>query len=1083
MKRVLFSLVFIIGGVFFIIYGASAAYGDTTGYLGKLYDGDGQVPTTAYLDFPEDVTVDSSGNFYIADTYNNVIRKISNNIITTFAGTGSSGSNNGGADSAEFNLPRGVTIDNEGSLYVADSGNNQIRKIDRYGAVSTLVSTDLNNPQGVLFYNNRIYIADTDNNALKTVAINGEGLQILTNDLNKPKKITIDSGGQNIYVADSGSHKVKRVYLITGQVSEIAGSGEEAYAEGIGSAASFQNIWGVAHYDGKLYVTDGDGYDDKLRMIDLANNQTTLLARDQVMASLNFPSGLMVHEGNVFVANMGIGTIRKFDLSDPDDINSDFAGSERFGNRNGEASQALLGRPWDMVLSPDRQWLYLAENNKIRKINYATKEVYQLIGSSVDNYREGSSTNARFSNISSITIDSSGNYIYLTDRWNNRIRRINLSDASSSLLAGGGLINTTGSQNNGYSEGIGEAARFNNPGGIVISPDDRYLYVSDSGNNRIRRVEIATGLTELVAGSGQAGFLDGTGDGAMFNKPYGLDIDSTGRYLYVADTNNHTIRRIDLVGNQVTTIAGTGSAGYRDAVGTLSVFSYPEYLTLDPAGNIYVTEVGSHRIRLIEAGTYVTKLIAGSGNRGYQNGARTMARFNNIKGLLVDRTNNILLVADSYNDMLRQVDILGAAPYADPAPTVSAVDPNKVAASWDKGNGLRIKIVGKNFRHGAETYFATIKSSKTYVVSSTELVVELPLTKMTPGWYDVVVSNSDGQSAILTTGFGLMDSSGQVPNITHVVERPGSFYAYASNLRGGYYIAVGNVLGDNKEEIITGTGQGLGPQVRVFDNAGKVKSQFFAYAATLRSGVRLASCDLDGNGSDEIVTIPGPGGRPHVRIFDGYGNVISKGFFALDGKFKGGANVACGDIDGDGKGEIMVAAGPGGGPHVTIHRSDGTLIGNFMAYAKTFHGGIKIAALDLDGDGIMEMMTGPEHGGPHVQMFKGRTGKRINPGIFAFSRNFSGGLAVAGGDIDGDGIDEMLVTPGPEAESLLKIYENFGNTFIESFYLFSKAFTGASNIASGDINGDGVDEIVAIANSKGAPFVVQFTGSGASVGL
>ncbi|MBU0707072.1 VCBS repeat-containing protein [Patescibacteria group bacterium] len=1082
MRKIIIALS-AIGGIFFIGQGVLASYGDTTTYLGELYNGDGGQALEAYLDFPEDITVDSSGNFYIADTSNHVIRKINTSgIISTYAGTGAYGSTNGASTHAEFALPKGVALDGDGNLYIADSANNMIRKVDIYGVVSTLVGTDLNSPQGVAVYGEYLYVADTNNNALKKVDLDSGDLEVLTNDLNAPKKLAIDDTGTYIYVADSGSYKVKRVNRVTADITDIAGTGTEEYAEGVGGEAGFENVWGVAYFDNKLYISDGDGFDDKLRVIDLSTNETSLLALDQVMASINFPSGLVVYDGSIYVTNQGIGTVRKFDLTDPDDLNEDFAGSERFGYRNGEADEVLFGRPWDIVLSPDREWLYLAENNKIRRIDYGTKETTHVIGSSVDYYIEGVAESARFSNITSLAIDSAGDNLYVTDRWNNRIRKIDLSTQTSTLLAGGGLDNTTGDDENGYLEGVGESARFNHPGGITISPDDRYLYVTDSGNNRVRRIEIATGQTSLIAGSGEAGNQDGVESAAMFNKPFGITIDSSGHNLYIADENNHTIRRINLSSNSVTTIAGTGSAGYSDAIGTNSVFSYPEYIAIDSIGNLYVSEVGSHRIRIIEANTHITKLVAGSGERSYHNGSRTSAKFNNIKGLIVDRQSNVLLVADSYNDVIRQIDITGAAPYTDSAPTATSVNPKEVSPSWDKGDGLRVNILGTNFRHGATVTFASHEAVITYVVSSTELVVELPLSVMSPGWYDVSVSNIDGQTAVLASGIGIMNNDGQVPAVVYSVERSGSFYAYDSSLSGGYYITTGNVIGNGNEEIITGTGNGFGPQVRVFDGEGNVKSQFFAYYSFLRSGVRVASCDLDGDGRDEIVTAPGPGGRPHIRIFDAYGNpTVENGFFALDGQFLGGANIACGDIDEDGLGEILVAAGPGGGPHVTVHEADGSLIGNFMAYAPTFRGGIKIDTIDLNGDGIMEVITGPEQGGPHVQIFTGK-GHQITPGTFVFDPSFSGGLSVAGGDVDGDGLDEMLITPGPESEAMLKVYEDYGDTYVNSFYLYSRDFKGAANIASGDINGDGVDEIVAISASNGPPYVVSYTGTGALVG-
>ncbi|MFC1688002.1 hypothetical protein ACFL0L_05520, partial [Patescibacteria group bacterium] len=141
-----------LGVLLFSIHTSRATFGDVTTFIGELYSGDGEQAVDAYFDFPEGITTDGSGNFYLADTYNNVIRKIATNgIVSTFAGTGSTGLTNGSTSVAEFNLPREVAFDDAGNMFVADSGNNVIRKISR-GAVTTLVSTDLSNPQGLVAY-------------------------------------------------------------------------------------------------------------------------------------------------------------------------------------------------------------------------------------------------------------------------------------------------------------------------------------------------------------------------------------------------------------------------------------------------------------------------------------------------------------------------------------------------------------------------------------------------------------------------------------------------------------------------------------------------------------------------------------------------------------------------------------------------------------------------------------------------------------------------------------------------------------------------------------------------------------------
>ncbi|MFA6908662.1 MAG: right-handed parallel beta-helix repeat-containing protein [Patescibacteria group bacterium] len=299
-----------------------------------------------------------------------------------------------------------------------------------------------------------------------------------------------------------------------------------------------------------------------------------------------------------------------------------------------------------------------------------------------------------------------------------------------------------------------------------------------------------------------------------------------------------------------------------------------------------------------------------------------------------------------------------------------------------------------------------------------------------------------------------------------------SFFAYARTLRGGYHIASGNVSGTSNDEIIVGSGQGMGPQVRVFDRLGNLQSQFFAYASTLRNGVTVASCDVTGDGLDEIITGQARGGLPLVKIFSGSGQVINNGFNVLDGKFTGGINLACGDTNGDGVKEIVVAAMQGGGPHVLVYNAQGRVLTNFMAYASTFRGGINVSTLDMDADGMDEIVTGPQVGAPHVQIFQMRANsiRRLSPGFYAFHPGYRGGVSVAGVDTDGNGTKELLVGVGTGAQPLVKQYD-VRQRLQQQFYVFGTNFTGGINLAGGDVDGDGADELLVMPRSAGGPNV------------
>jgi len=882
-----------------------------------------------------------------------------------------------------------------------------------------------------------------------------------------------------VYVADSGAHKVLKINTGNGAVETIAGSGSNSYAEGVGTGASFQQVIGVGlDYDSNtLYVTDGDGYDDKVRKIDLASKQTSLLARDTNMASINYPKGLALRGDHAYVANSGIGTVHRFNKSSG--AEEWMAGKNRFGNTDGAKNNVVLGRPFKIVASPDGNTLYVAQNNLIKQINKSSGETSHVIGSVVDAYREGSGDRVRFSTISGMTIDSTGKNLYVTDHWNNRIRKIDLETKEASLVSGTGDTNCSGSCN-GYADGTRDSARFNNPSDVAISPDNNYLYVTDTSNNRIRRVRISDGQTELVVGSGVAGFADGTGGSAKFNRPYGIAIDPSGTFLFVADSNNQRIRKIDINSKKVSTLAGSGVNGHRDGVGTDAVLSYPEYLTYGTNGKIYFSEVGSHRIKYLDPGSGTVITISGEGKRGFANGHRFSAKYNNPKGLYADVDNNKLYVADSWNDLIRVVDITGNPPYAEPAPQVGSVYPtNRYKVAGKLTDKKMLEISGKHYSHGAKAYFGGMEVTKTYVKSEDRLAIELQFGKLSPGYYDVAVENVDGQIGTSKDGFIVLNADGSLPDRNlDPAKATSQFFAYNSSFRGGFTLAAGNVLPGGSGEIITGLLQGFGPQVRIFDKTGNVKSQFFAFAKHLRSGVRVAVCDLNGDGYGEIVTGAGKSGRPHIRIFNGYGEpVINAGFFALDGKFKGGVNLACGDVTGNGSPEIVVAASQGGGPHVTVHRPrDGKVMANFMAYGRTFRGGIKLAAADMNGDEKKEIITGPEVGAPHVQMFDIGEGKikRLNPGFYAFSPQFRGGLSVAGGDVNGNGRDELIVSQRTGGQAWVKIYNAKDQAILKNFLAYHGSFLGGAVSAGSDVDNDGKAEILTIPGSEGSPQVRVF---------
>ena len=256
-----------------------------------------------------------------------------------------------------------------------------------------------------------------------------------------------------------------------------------------------------------------------------------------------------------------------------------------------------------------------------------------------------------------------------------------------------------------------------------------------------------------------------------------------------------------------------------------------------------------------------------------------------------------------------------------------------------------------------------------------------------------------------------------------------SFLAYSPRFIGVITVASGDVNGDGVAEIITGAGSGGGPHIRIFNVEGQVMSQFFAFDQKSRGGVNVTAGDIDGDGVAEIITGAGIGLVPEVKIFDYRGALISS-FLAYNRDFKGGVKVAVGDVNGDGTVEVVTGAGAGGGPHVRFFKPDGTLVGQFFAYNQNFHGGINVAVGDLHGDGTAEIIVSMDKNSlPTVRAFNYR-GVRLAE-FLAFEPSSLFGVNVAAGDIDGDGVAEIIAGMGEGGGATVRILRLSGKLQLE----------------------------------------------------
>lgn len=287
-----------------------------------------------------------------------------------------------------------------------------------------------------------------------------------------------------------------------------------------------------------------------------------------------------------------------------------------------------------------------------------------------------------------------------------------------------------------------------------------------------------------------------------------------------------------------------------------------------------------------------------------------------------------------------------------------------------------------------------------------------------------------------------------------------SFDAY-TNWWGGINVAVGDINGDGEKEIIVSTRTGGIPRVRIFDSEGNNKGwDFDAFASGFRGGVNLAVGDIEGDGMDEIVVAPMGGGAPQVRIFgmrNGSIVPVTENFYAYDTNFRGGIALSIGDIEGDGIGDIITTPISGGGPHVRVFgvkskRYVPVTLG-VMAFDPSFRGGVTTAMADFNANGKDEIVAGIySNGGPQVRMIGVGSNKALalsSPGFMAFAPVFRGGVSVAALDTNGNGREEVIVGVGGQDVGWVKIMSSDGRLLSPVFAAYGKDYQGGITLAAG----------------------------------
>jgi uncharacterized protein YkwD len=271
-----------------------------------------------------------------------------------------------------------------------------------------------------------------------------------------------------------------------------------------------------------------------------------------------------------------------------------------------------------------------------------------------------------------------------------------------------------------------------------------------------------------------------------------------------------------------------------------------------------------------------------------------------------------------------------------------------------------------------------------------------------------------------------------------------NFMAFDSSFRGGATVATGDVTGDGYDDLVVAAGIGGGPHVKIFNGrTGELVREFMAYESSFRGGVSLAVGDVNGDGRADIVTGTGMGGGPLVKIWSGLSGAMLSSYYAYDSQFRGGVTVAAGDVTGDGKADVITGAGYGGGPHVQVFSgATGALVQSFMAFDAAFRGGVSVAAGDLNGDGKDDVLVGMGAGGnSSVRAFDGATFAVLQSFSLA-SSSLTGGVRVASADLDGDGRGDILVAGGQGSAAAAYGYNGLSLANMRTFTAFDPSFLG-----------------------------------------
>ena len=625
---------------------------------------------TATLTFePFGAALDANGNLYYSDSQNCVVREIVGGVVKTIAGNGNCGfSGDGGqATSATLNFPQGIALDSLGNLFIADAGNAAVRRV--------VLST------GII-----ITYAGTP----RTQGFPTSGAAATSTPLAFPGGVAADANG-NLFIADEGDNVICRVDVTSKILTIVAGTGAQGFSGDGGPATSamLSEPDGVAvDSAGNIYISDT--LNAVVREVFSPSNQSTPNQINTIVGNTTFgfsgdggpalsaeltnPAGLFVDSatGNLWIADFWANRIRLYTASSK--TITTVVGSGLVGDGFAATSASFYFPRTPQLDSQGNLYIVDAENNRIRKVD-TSGNISTVVGTGIPCARPtlacgdgGLATSALIFMPRTVTIEANGDLL-VSDDGDNRIREV--SGGNINTIVGSGGQCGTGQNQVPLPCGDGGpalSASVNDARGAVRDAAGN-LYFVDAQDNRVREVDTGGTITTIAGGGANntapTGCGNGsyTGDGAAavnatLDCPLGLDIDAAGN-LYVADTDNNVIRKIDTGSPRIiTTIAGTGAAGHTGDGGlaTSATLNSPDRVSVNGAGNFFISDSGNNVIRRVDGSSRIITAFAGNGNFAFagDGGPALSASFATPVGVVVTPEGN-MYVGDVLNNRIRKV--------------------------------------------------------------------------------------------------------------------------------------------------------------------------------------------------------------------------------------------------------------------------------------------------------------------------------------------------------------------------------------------------------------------------------------------